>query len=49
MHTSLYYKIGIIFWGNSSNSGKIFTLQKKNIRIMAVHNPERYVEVYFDN
>jgi len=27
-------KYGIIFWGNSSNSGKIFTLQKKNIRIM---------------
>jgi hypothetical protein len=27
-------KYGIIFWGNSSNSGKIFTLQKKIIRIM---------------
>jgi hypothetical protein len=27
-------KYGIIFWGNSSNSKKIFTLQKKIIRIM---------------
>jgi IS1 family transposase len=27
-------KYGIIFWVNSSNSGKIFTLQKKIIRIM---------------
>jgi len=26
---------GIIFWDNSSNSGKIFTLQKEIIRIMA--------------
>jgi hypothetical protein len=26
---------GLIFWGNTSNSGKIFTLQKKIIRIMA--------------
>ena len=37
---SIYYtcfhpiiKYGIIFWGNSSNNGKIFTLQKKRIRI----------------
>jgi len=28
-------KYGIILGGNSSNSGKIFTLQKKIIRIMA--------------
>jgi hypothetical protein len=25
-------KYGIIFWGNSSNSKKIFTLQKKTVR-----------------
>ena len=37
---SIYYayfhsiiKYGIIFWGNSSNSGKIFTLQKKIVSI----------------
>jgi hypothetical protein len=41
---------GIIFGHNSSNSGKIFTLQKKIIRIMAgVHNPESFVEVYLSN
>ena len=39
---SIYYayfnsiiKYGIIFWSNSSNSGKIFTLQTKIITIMA--------------
>jgi len=39
---SIYYayfhsviKYGIIFWGNSSNSGKIFTLQEQIIRLMA--------------
>jgi hypothetical protein len=39
---SIYYayfhstiKYGTIFWGNSSNSGKIFTLQKKTVRIKA--------------
>jgi hypothetical protein len=38
---SVYYtyirsiiKYGIIFWGNFSNSGKIFTLKKKTVRIM---------------
>jgi len=38
---SVYYahfhsilKYGFIFWGNSSNSGKIFTLQTKIIKIM---------------
>jgi hypothetical protein len=43
---SVYYtyfhsviKYGIIFWSNSSNSGKIFTLQKKMIRIMAGVQP----------
>jgi len=34
IHTFIVIKYGIIFWGNSSNSGKIFTLQKKFIRIM---------------
>jgi hypothetical protein len=32
-------KDGIISWGNSSNSGKIFTLLKKMVRIMAVAQP----------
>jgi len=32
-------KYGTIFWVNSSNSGKIFTLQKKIIRIMAGAQP----------
>ena len=38
---SVYYtyfqsiiKYGIILWGNSSNSGKIFTLLKENVRII---------------
>jgi hypothetical protein len=30
---------GIIFGGNSSNSGKIFTLQKRIIRIMMGAHP----------
>jgi len=30
---------GIIFWGNSSNSKKIFTLQKRIIRIMVGAHP----------
>ena len=34
-HFHSVIKCGIIFWGNSSNSGKIFTLQKKIISIMA--------------
>jgi hypothetical protein len=32
-------KYGIIFWGNSSNSKKIFTLQNKIIRIMVGAQP----------
>jgi len=28
-----------MFWGNSSNSGKIFTLQKQIIRIMSGVQP----------
>jgi hypothetical protein len=37
-----YYSIardGIIFWGNSSSSEKIFTLQKRIIRIMVGAHP----------
>ena len=30
----LSFHYGIIFWGNSSNSGKIFSLQKKIVRIV---------------
>ena len=43
---SIYYacfhciiKYGMIFGGNSSNSGKIFTLQKRIVRIMAGAQP----------
>ena len=43
---SVYYayfhsviKCGIIFWSNSFNSGYIFTLQKKIIRIIAGAQP----------
>jgi hypothetical protein len=43
---SIYYacfhsviKCGVIFWGNSSKSGKIFTLHKKIVRIMAGAQP----------
>jgi IS1 family transposase len=32
-------KYGIIFWGNSSNSRNIFTLQKKIMRIMVGAHP----------
>jgi hypothetical protein len=32
-------KYGIIFWGNSSNTKKIFTSQKKIIRIMVGAHP----------
>jgi len=44
---SIYYacfhsiiKYGIIFWGNASNSTKIFTSQKQIIRIMTVAQPK---------
>ena len=43
---SVYYayfhsvtRYGIIFWGNISNSGNNFTLQKKIVRIMAGAQP----------
>jgi hypothetical protein len=35
MHNFIVIKYGIIFGGNSSNSGRIFTLQKEIIRIIA--------------
>jgi len=35
MHNFIVIKYGIVFWGNFSNSGRIFTLQKKIIRIIA--------------
>jgi hypothetical protein len=39
MRNFIVIKYGIIFGGNSSNSGRIFTLQKKIIRIMAGAQP----------
>jgi len=52
---SIYYayfhsitKYGIIFWGNSSNSGKIFTVQKKT-ELWLVYSPEPLVEVHSNN
>jgi hypothetical protein len=42
-------KYGIIFWGNSSNSKKIFTLQKKIIRIMVVAYPRTSCRRLFKN
>jgi hypothetical protein len=32
-------KYGIVFWGNSLNSKKIFTLKKKIVRLMAGVKP----------
>jgi len=40
---------GIILGGNSSNSKKIFTLQKRIIRIMVGTHPELHVEGYLKN
>ena len=37
-------KHGIIIWGNSSNSGNIFTLQRKLLELWLVHNLD-HVEV----
>jgi hypothetical protein len=35
-----FMKYGIIFWGNSSDSKKVFTLQKKTVRIMVGRKPQ---------
>jgi IS1 family transposase len=47
MLKSIYYayfhslmKYGIIFWGNSTDSKKVFTLQKKIVRIMLGVKPQ---------
>jgi hypothetical protein len=52
---SIYYayfhsvtKYGIIFWSNSSNSGKIFMLQKKTVRIMAGAQPRTSCRSLFE-
>jgi hypothetical protein len=37
-HSIIKYRI--VFWGNSSNSRKIFTLEKKTIRIMVGAHPK---------
>jgi len=37
--------LGIILGGNSSNSGKNFTLQNKISELWPVHNPESHVDV----
>jgi hypothetical protein len=42
-------KYGIIFWGNSSNSRKIFTLQKKIIRVMVGAHPRTSCRRLFKN
>jgi len=58
MHTlkSVYYeyfhsvaKYGIILGGNSSYSGKYFTLKTKSSELWLLHCPEPHVEVDFIN
>jgi hypothetical protein len=39
-HSIVQYRL--IFWGNSSNSGNSFTLQKKTVRIMASSQPRTF-------
>jgi len=47
VHNFIVIKYGIIFWAYSSSSGKIFTLQKKMIRIMAGAQPRTsYVSLF---
>jgi hypothetical protein len=36
-------KYGIIFWGNSSDSKKVFTLQKKIVRIILGIKPQKFL------
>jgi hypothetical protein len=40
-------KYGIIFWGNSSDSKKVFTLQKKIVRIMVGVKPQNSCRDFF--
>jgi len=42
-------KYGIIFGGNSSSSGKIFTLQKKAVRIITGAQLRTSCKVYLNN
>jgi hypothetical protein len=42
-------KYGIICWGNSSSSAKIFTLQNKIIRILAGAQPRNSCRNLFKN
>ena len=46
-HSIIVY--GIMFWGNSFNGAKIFTLQKKLSQLWLVHNVEPLVEVSLKN
>ena len=46
---SAVIKYGIIFCGNSSNSGKTFTHKRKSSELWLVHNPELHVQVCLNN
>ena len=53
---SIYYakfhsviKYGIIFGGKFSNSGKLFTLQKKIVKIMAGAQPRTSCKIYLNS
>jgi hypothetical protein len=39
-------KYGVLFWGNSSDSKKVFTLQKKTVRIMVGVKSQNYLRDY---
>jgi len=46
-HFHSVIKYGVILRGNSSNRGKMFTLQKKILsEVCLVHNPESHAEAY---
>ena len=49
MNLNSVIKCGIIFWGNSSNSGKIFTLQKKFFRSVVSAWPRTPYRSLFKN
>jgi len=42
-------KYGIIWWGNCSSSGNIFTLHNKSWVLWLEHNPETHVKVCLNN